>query len=682
MGIESYMGMTTGVCYYPEHWEEKDWKPDLLQMLENGIHVVRVAEFAWSFFEPEEGVFTFDFFDRFLEVARETGMKVIFCTPTATPPAWASNQYPEILNANRQGVLYRHGHRRHYNYNSPKYRELTRNIVTRLAEHYAGHPAIIGWQLDNEFNCGTDEFYSQSDSLAFRVYLRKKYGTLEALNKAWGTVFWNQSYTSWEEVFVPRPTVAGYTNPHMELEFIRFISQSTREFAKLQSDILRQYLPKETFITTNGIFGNVDNHAMTEESLDFITYDSYPNFAYDVFSSAPDPKEPEDRKWSRNLAQVRSICPHFGIMEQQSGPCGSVEGYGSPTPNPGQIKLWTLQSVAHGADFVSYFRWKTATIGSEIYWHGILDYDGRENRRLREVRETAAGLQKLRDAAGSTYKASFALLQDYDNLWDNRVDPWMERIDRQSQKAWFQASQKSHIPMDYLYLRENTTLEQLQRYPLLVYPHGAILRESTVRLLEAYVEQGGTLILGCRTGFKDEYGRCLRLPAPGLARGLSGATVEEFTFLRPEDPAPSIRWGEKTLEASVFADLLSPDPEGEVLATFEGGCFYAGTPALVRKQTGRGAVYAYASAFTEESARAFLEALPVESPFAPYLEGEEACELALREKEGKKFLFVLNYSKEPREIFLKQPMEERLEGKLHPEGKEQVEPYGVRVFAL
>ena len=251
--------LSLGVCYYPEHWQEDEWEKDLQRMLENGIRTVRIAEFAWNRIEPEEGVFDYSFFDRFLDVAEKAGMQVIFCTPTATPPAWLTKKYPEVLNATMEGVVYQHGFRRHYNYNSPKYQELSRRIVGRIAAHYASRPCIVGWQIDNEFNCEVAEFYSDCDVAAFREFLKKKYGTLDALNKAWGTVFWNQTYTAWDEVDVPRATPTGRVNPHRKLDFYRFISDSACRYAKIQSDILRRYVKKGDFITTNGIFGNLDS---------------------------------------------------------------------------------------------------------------------------------------------------------------------------------------------------------------------------------------------------------------------------------------------------------------------------------------------------------------------------------------------------------------------------------------
>ena len=445
--------LSLGTCYYPEHWDKKMWRDDLRRMKENGIFTIRIAEFAWNKVEPTEGEFTYEFFDEFLDVAEEEQMKVIFGTPTATPPVWLTEKYPEVLNCRLDGTPFYHGMRRHYNYNSPIYQELSARIVKKVAKHYGKRPCIVGWQIDNELNCEVDEFYSESDTLAFREFLKKKYKTLDALNEAWGTIVWNQTYTNWKEIYVPRTTVHDSTNPHQVLDYYRFISDSTIRFCKMQSDIIRKYKKPEDFITTNGIFGNVDNHKMEDECLDVLTYDSYPNFAYCLIEDPKHSDDLNDRKWSKNLSEVRSICPHFGIMEQQSGANGWNTRMEAPAPKPGQMTLWTMQSIAHGADYVSFFRWRTATVGTEIYWHGILDYDNRYNRKLAEVNRIWHRVQAIEGVTGAEYKAAFALVKDYDNVWDAQLDVWHERLMKKSEKEIFVAAQLSHTPMDIFYLK-------------------------------------------------------------------------------------------------------------------------------------------------------------------------------------------------------------------------------------
>ena len=268
-----WQGYTVGVCYYPEHWPKTIWRDDLMRMKAAGISTVRVAEFAWAIFEPQEGEFSFEFFS-FLDLCKEIGLSVIFGTPTAAPPAWLTEKYPEALNALKDGTLLRHGARRQYNYNSRVYWSLSARIVEQLAQHYGQHPAIIGWQLDNEFNCETDEFYSDADHQAFRMFVKEKYGTLDALNEAWGTVFWSETYTDWSQVYCPRPVLNDGSNPHLLLDYSRFISESCIRFAGMQADIIRRYKKPEDFITTNGLFTNLDNHRMQNEILDVYTYDS------------------------------------------------------------------------------------------------------------------------------------------------------------------------------------------------------------------------------------------------------------------------------------------------------------------------------------------------------------------------------------------------------------------------
>lgn len=668
-----------GTCYYPEHWDESLWEDDLKRMLSHGIETIRIAEFAWSKVEPKEGEFTFAFFDSFLEVAKKTGMKIIFGTPSATPPAWLTEKYPEVLNARLDGSKVRHGMRRHYNYNSPKYQELTKRIVEKIGEHYASHPYIIGWQIDNELNCEINEFYSESDDAAFKVFLREKYGNIDALNKAWGTVFWNQTYTEFEEIHVPRLTINNFVNPHHRLDYVRFVSDSCRKFCKMQSDILRKYVKPGDFITTNGMFANVDNHEMTDESLDVYTYDSYPNFAYMLCEDPLHSTDLNDRKWSNKLTEVRSICEHFGIMEQQSGANGWNTRMEAPAPKPGQMMLWSMQSIAHGADYVSYFRWRTCTMGTEIYWHGILDYDNRDNRKLAEIDQIWKRVKAIEETTGAAYQAKVALVRDYDNIWDSNLDIWHERLQWASEYEIFHATQINHTPLDHLFLQESTSVEELAKYPVLIYPHALILTEKRAALLKEYVAQGGTLILGARTGQKDITGQCVMKPMPGLLADITGSDVAEFTFVGPADEAQFMNWGDQQIETGLFSDILDvTDENAKVLATY-GNDFYQGRAALIENTYGKGKVLHFGGTFTRANVKAFLAYTGILTPYSKVLTLPEVCELAVKEKNGKEYFFVLNFDRTETKITLNETLTD-MDTKEAVTGEVILKPYETKVY--
>lgn len=673
--------ISLGVCYYPEHWNKNLWSSDLRRMRESGLETVRVAEFAWGVFEPQEGSFQFDLFDAFLTAAAQEHMKVIFCTPTSIPPVWLTEAYPEVLNCRKDGIPFRHGMRRHYNYNSPTLHKLAGRIVKQVAKHYADHPCIIGWQIDNEFNCEIDEYYSDSDTLAFRIFLQEKYQTLDTLNKAWGTIFWNQTYTSWEQIYVPRTTINDMTNPHQQLDYFRFISESTIRFCKMQSDILHCYKKEGDFITTNGMFSNLDNHRLLDDSLDVYCYDSYPNFAFALKEDPLNSPTLNDRKWSRNLMEVRSICPHFGILEQQSGANGWNTQMETPAPKPGQMMLWTMQSILHGADYVSYFRWRTSTMGTEMYWRGILDYDNKDNRRLAEVRKIHDRVKKMEAIAGASYHAEVGLVKDYDNVFDSQIDVWHGRIARASEMEIFVSAQQLHTPLDAVYLTDSSDAGSLVGYKVLIYPHGEILTKKHAQILEAYVRQGGCLILGACTGQKDITGKCCMTSMPGLLSAVTHTLVTDYTLVGPADGSVTMTWKDRQLETGLFNDILQPaDPTAKVLACYDNN-YYKGKPALIETHLGNGRILHYGGTFTRDNVCAFLTYTGAQNPLAAYIHAPETCEIGIREKDGHKYLFVLNYQNAPLEIVLKTEMTDLDTGSaVH--GQIVLEAFGTKVFHI
>jgi beta-galactosidase len=677
-----------GVCYYPEHWRPELWDDDFRRMRAMGMTVIRIGEFAWSIFEPEEGRFDFTLFDRAMDLAHSHGLSVILGTPTATPPAWLTQRYPETLNVSQAGVTYQHGQRRHYNYNAAIYRELSTRIADRMAAHYCDHPALLGWQIDNELNCEVDVFYSDADHAAFRLWLQDRYGDLDRLNDAWGAVFWNQTYSHWDQMHLTRPTPSNSPNPHQALDEKRFISDSAIAFARLQAEAIRVHDGLH-FITTNGLFGHLDSHRLTDDVLDFISYDSYPNFATIWPDDGPAPLL--DRQTGSALSVARDISPQFCVMEQQSGPGGWVNRMEQPSPKPGQMRLWTYQSIAHGADMLLYFRWRTATVGTEIYWHGINDYHNEPNRRCREAETVGEELGRIGDRiVGARYAADVAILRDYDNLWDGELDTWHGPFARRSAGAWYNALQRRHVPADMRFLRPETTATDLAGYRCLIYPHPAILRTETADLLKEYAAAGGTIVFGCRTGYKDAQGHCLMHRMPGAVADLCGVTVDDFTRIGPHQTPPTLTWdgadrpGAAPLSSGAFNDiLLLASPDTEVIATYAGDAgYYAGKPALVRHPWGRGAAYYFGGVFSEAVAHALLDDMGIESPLAAQLNLTPEIEVAIRTRpDGGRAVFLLNYAGTPQTIHVHPPRIDLLTGDI-VDSEYRMDPYAVVVLDM
>ncbi len=672
-----YKHMLLGTAYYPEHWDASLWEDDILRMKEHGINMLRIGDFAWGKFEPTEGEYHIGYFDDFLGLCEKHKMEVIMCTPTAAPPMWLIDTYPEVLNCDIEGNPY-YGPRRHYNYNSPVYRRLCERLVEELAKHYSKWDIIIGWQIDNELNCDLSEFYSEADHKAYREYLKDKFGSLEQLNDAMGLTFWSGEYSDWKQVTLNRKCVGGAVNPHLALEEKRFFSESAISFCAFQVKILKKYLSEEVFITTNGLFPNLDYNKLMECGLNFITFDSYPNFAFDVNRPEGMPDDLKDRKWSWNLQWTRSVSPVFGIMEQQAGANGWSTRMETPMPRPGQMKLWVMQSIAHGADLVAFFRWRTSPIGCEIYWHGLNDYSNMDNRRLGELKEISHVIEQLHEVQGTRYRAKMAVLKDYTNVWDAGSDCWHQRIDVHSDNSWFVAAQKTHTPCDFFYLRSETTLEELKKYELLVYPHPAIMKPYVSQLLKEYVEAGGILVFGARTGYKDEFGRCPMRPMPGLISDWSGIEVTDYTLIGKKDNQYVV-WADETIEAPVFHEILKmTDKETQILAHFDGN-YYKDEPALSYKALGKGSVYYLGACFSVEMVKKILEHTSQISPYKALLDIPETVELAVRTDGKKEYLFLLNYYAEKADVCLRQSMIDLLSGKKY-DGNVSLPGYGVLVL--
>jgi beta-galactosidase len=446
-----YRTFLFGVDYYPEQWSEALWEEDARRMQECGVNAARIGEFAWALMEPREGTFDFSLFDRAIAVLAKRGIKIIFGTPTATPPKWLTQKYPETLHVfiNRQPA--NDQSRRHYCYNSPVYRRLSKRIVEELVKHYRNNPNIIGWQIDNELNNENPECYSDSCRAAFRVWLQKKYGSLQALNERWGTVFWSQIYSDWQQVDLPFTTTALH-NPSLVLDFKRFISDSATSYMEDQLQLIREHRPND-FVTQNGVFKNIDYYKLSR-NLDLHSSANYP-----LFQTTP------QYGTGAALTAHRSYTGRFMIMEQQTGPGGQT--YLLRSPRPGEMRLWTFQSLAHGADGIIHFRWRTARRGIEEYWAGVLDQDNVPRSRFQEFKREGAEVNKIApEIFGSQVVSDIAVIKDFDDEWVYDHQYFTSEV----HTTWvygdlFRAASEMHYNIDFINLEKD-----FNRYKIIFAP--------------------------------------------------------------------------------------------------------------------------------------------------------------------------------------------------------------------
>ncbi len=396
--------MKTGVCYYPEHWPEERWATDAAHMRRLGLKVVRIGEFAWSRLEDSRGNLTFDWLRRAMDTLHAEGLQVVLGTPTATPPRWMLDKYPNMLSVDEHGRIRDFGSRRHYCFSFKPYIHECQRIVKLLAEQLHDHPALIGWQTDNEYGChSTSISYSKHALEAFRAWCAKRYGSIDALNEAWGNVFWSMEYDHFNQIGLPVGTVTE-SSPAHRLAYWRFSSDQIVAFNKAQVDVLREHSPgKDILHNFMGNFVEFDHHAVSAD-LDIATWDNYPLGFLTRDNSDPADQErffrtghPDGSSFHHDL--YRGCCKgRWWVMEQQPGPVNWVPF--NPSPVDGMVRLWGWEAFGHGAEVMSYFRWRQAPFAQEQTHTGLLLPNAEEDTAAGEVAQLNAELEKL--ARGST----------------------------------------------------------------------------------------------------------------------------------------------------------------------------------------------------------------------------------------------------------------------------------------
>ena len=639
-----------GVCYYPDHWEPEELEQDVKDIKNAGFNVIRTGEFSWSQYEPEEGVYNFGFLHQAMDMLNKYGIKVILGTPTAGPPLWMTQKYPEILCVDENGKQAIHGSRQHHNHTSPKYLEFCRRITERMADEFKDYPNLIGWQIDNELHCHRNKSFAESDDIAFRKWLKDRYGTIEKLNEVWGTVFWSLEFRSFDDVFCPRATVT-HRSPEWQYDFLLFTSDAAVRYAKLQYEILKKKTP-DKFVTHNALFGNLDYHKLTGEALDFLNYDSYPMFNEGAVQGA-------SRGDTYKLSKVRCESPYFMVAEQQAGPGGQMS-YMLATPEPGQIRLWAYQSVAHGARSIIYFRYRTDNKGQEQLWYGYYDHATAENYRTREIRKVGEELRRLGPILfHQDYQAKVAVYASYENVCSEAIETFVSTDD------WhvMNALNRAHIGCDFL-----RDIDRIGEYQVVIAPHASVMSEADAEKFKAYAKAGGTVIFSARSGIKDEHNNYYRMEYPSVLTSSVGATVEWFTVMRPF-VEQKIEMNGKIYPVKQYMEVLKTAGAKTVARYTDRFC--AGKSAVTKNKVGKGWVYYVGTFVDADTADLYTELVREYVPScAPKLSPEvEAVELT-------DYLVLLNYRDFPVEI----PYEERVDIITGKAAGKEIPPYGVYII--
>jgi len=577
----------TGTYYYPEHWDESQWERDLKQIKALGFEFVHYAEFAWAQLEPSEGVYDFAWLDRAVDIADRNGLKVIMCTSTATPPVWLVREHPEALIENEDGTKLDHGARQHASVSNNFYRTYSLKMIDKLAQHYGNDKRIMGWQLDNEPRPQRD--YGQDAHQRFRDWLKEKYVTIDRLNKAWGTTFWSQVYSNFDEINIPLFS-QRFTNSHQILDYNRFSTDEMAGFLDEQAKVIRHYAGNNQWITTNYIPEYSDGHLRKSRELDFHSYTRYMVYGENNGIGRKGYRLGPVERIAKANDFFRTIDGVYGVMELQPGQVnwGSI----NPQPLPGAVRLWLWHVFAGGSKFTCTYRYRQPIYGTELYHYGIVGSDGvtptpggleyaRFIKEIKELRKLYTGGVKNPTAYENRRTA---ILYNPENAWE--IDRNKQTTEWNTEKhidKYYNALKSFGAPVDFIDESGDFSV-----YPVIVAPAYEMIDSSLVQRWKSYVEQGGNLVLTCRTGHKNRNGQLFEAPFAAPVYPLIGGKINFYDLLIPQAPDTVLFEGEKYSWTS-WGEILIPDKNTETWATYLGD-FYEGSAAVTFCKLGKGTV--------------------------------------------------------------------------------------------
>jgi beta-galactosidase len=600
--------MRIGTYYYPEQWPREQWERDFDHIARLGLQIVHMAEFAWFDLEPSPGQFQFDWLDECLQMAAARKLDVILCTPTASPPIWLSDIFTDTLPVHANGVRSRFGGRRHYNPLSLPFQQATVRIVTAMAERWADHPSIIGWQIDNEYS----QFFDQSATThnAFREWLRKKYGDIDGLNRAWGNQFWNTYYTSFDQILFPIDRDPRYANPHQHLDASRFWSWAFAQFNHLQAQILKPKIGNR-FITTNFMPMHLDcDPGDFIDDLSLYAWDSYPVTGMEKDFSGQTYRIADPAPIGLMHDQMASYQNRWAMLEIQPG---QLNWSGVPVQvYPGAVRLWLWTAFAHGSEFVTVYRFRQARFGIELFHAGLVLPDGvtpsPAGKQFAEVIQEMKRLDLDRVPIWSEEpydpKNTVGLVMDFDQFWCYATMPQAKRWNQPAFLAmWYAAL--SRLGVRIKILRPGTRWPM--DLPLIVAPGLQMVDDALVAQMEEYARGGGNLVLTCRTALMDRNAQLWEDKTAAPILPLIGAAIDSYDGL-PEGLVGHVAMQGKKFNWSVWADQITPQPGTQVLAKYSDQP-YAGAAAITQRKLDEGNVYYFGLYSDPPLMHAFVESV-------------------------------------------------------------------------
>ena len=632
-----------GAAWYPEQWPEDRWEADLALMQAAGMNVVRIGEFAWSTLEPSEGHYDLDWLARAVRLAEQHHIAVVIGTPTDTPPAWLTAKYPQVLRVGPDGKQAEHGARRQFSYSSPLYRTFCRDIAQRLAERFGHDPNVIGWQIDNEY---TDESFDAETRRQFQDWLQHRYTSLEALNKAWTTEYWSQTYSAWSQI----PLNGKPGNPGLMLDHKRFVTDTWRSYQKVQIEALRASAAAGQFITTNigglGWSDNWDHYAISAD-LDIASWDPYVgqgHLDYRRHGASSD----YVRGWKHQ---------NFWVMETQPGFVNWAPV--NTALDPGEVRAYDWESVGHGADAVLYWQWRSALNGQEQYHGCLVGPDGEPLPLYAEVRQLGREFALASNAlAGTTPQSDVAILTTYESRWAIDFQPHTKDYDQQA------------VLLDYYRAVDDLTHHvdivhasaPLEGYKLVLAPSLNVIPAALGQHLLDYVRNGGHLILGPRSGMKDEFNRLDTHRQPGPLVEALGGRVEQFYAL---DERLTVSGDIGSGTASIWGEELSAStPNTHVILRYrENDTWLSQKPAAISTTYGQGTLTYLGTLLDPAAMSAFvkqaLDAAHVSSTFGPLPPDVEETR---RVASDRTVYILINHGKQARSLTLPTTLHDVLAG--------------------